>query len=159
MPSEFAVTPTILVYWTNVGFLPAEGRAYGRGFMSYYATNAEQNVALSLRFENREVASTNAFGENSDWLPANRMLFTTAYLGVSGACGHLADGGDREKLGRIGPGIDLGHFDPIHQVLFVCDNQDFAAVGLGPVVVELHRVGEAHSGQARGGLSRARGSA
>jgi hypothetical protein len=97
MPSEFAASPTILDYWTNVGFLPAEGRAYGRGFMSYFATNAEQNVALSLQFEHRTIASTEALGENSDWLPANRMLFTTAYLGVSGACGHLAGGTSNHK--------------------------------------------------------------
>ena len=97
MPSEFAMSPTILDYWTNVGFLPAESRTYGRGFMSYFATNAEQEVDLSLRFENNKVAETVAYGENSDWLPANRMLFTTAYLGVNGACGHLADATTNHK--------------------------------------------------------------
>jgi hypothetical protein len=97
MPSEFAMSPVILAYWTNVGFLPAESRAYGRGFMSYYATNAEQKVAFSLRFENSVIARTEAVGADSEWWPANRMLFTTAYLGVSGACGHLADGTTNHK--------------------------------------------------------------
>ena len=97
MPSEFASRPAIHSYWTNVGFLPTESRAYGRGFMSYYATNAEQEVAFSLRFENSEIARTRAVGADSELWPGNRMLFTTAYLGVSGACGHLADATTNHK--------------------------------------------------------------
>jgi hypothetical protein len=92
MPAEFRSASTILDYWTDAGFLPAEGRAYARGFMTYFATNAAQQVRLSLRFENRPIGQSDASAENSDWLPAVRWLFTTAYMGVSGTCGHLADG-------------------------------------------------------------------
>lgn len=97
MPIEFRTNPTILDFWTDVGFLPAESRAYARGFMSYLASNAAQDVVLSLRFDNSTIASSDAFGENSDWFPAVRMLFTTAFVGVSGTCGHLADGTTNHK--------------------------------------------------------------
>ena len=97
MPAEFAQRPTILNYWTEVGFLPTEGRAYARGFMDYFATDAEQEVTLDLRFENTTVGTTRAVGEQSNWLPWVRMMFTTAHIGVSGTCGHLADGSSRHR--------------------------------------------------------------
>ena len=92
MPAEFAEAPTIYSHWTDAGFLPAEGRAFARAFMTYLATNATQQVRLSLRFEDRPIAQSDAGAEEADWFPATRVLFTTAYVGVSGTCGHLADG-------------------------------------------------------------------
>ena len=92
MPSEFRTAPSILSVATDVKFLPAERRASARGYMTYLASNASQDVKLSLRFDNAVIASNSAFGEASDWLPALRALTTTAYLGVSGTCGHLAEG-------------------------------------------------------------------
>lgn len=97
MPSEFASSPAIYDFGTKVEFLPAENRVIAQGTMSYLASHASQNVTLSLRFDNSPIASTEALGENSDWLPWFRGLSTTASLGVSGACGHLADGGTIHK--------------------------------------------------------------
>ena len=97
MPPEFRTTASIFTHWTEVGFLPDEQRAFATGYMAYLATNATQEVNLSLRFENQNVASTTARGEETDWLPAARVLFTTARLGVSGTCGHLADGATTHK--------------------------------------------------------------
>ena len=92
MPQEFRTVPSILSTATDVGFLPAERRAYARGYMTYFSSNASQNVNLSLRLDNSVIATNDAFGEASDWFPARRALVTTAYLGVSGPCGHLAEG-------------------------------------------------------------------
>jgi hypothetical protein len=91
MPAEFRTAASIYAYSTDVGFNPAAQRAYAVGHMTYLATNATQSVNLSLRFDDRVIASNEAVGENSDWLPAARVLYTTAYVGVSGACGHLAE--------------------------------------------------------------------
>jgi hypothetical protein len=97
MPAEFRTSPSVFTVSTDVGFLPAEHRAYARGFMNYLATNAVQEVDLSLRFDGSEIASGRAVGEQSDWLPGLRMLLTTAYVGVSGPCGHLAEGTTTHK--------------------------------------------------------------
>jgi hypothetical protein len=96
MPAEFRMPATLLSYWTDVGFT-YDGTAYAQGFMRYFATNATQEVTLDLRFENRMVATRKAYGEQSDFLPAIRTLWTSAHLGVSGSCGHLADGATIHK--------------------------------------------------------------
>ena len=92
LPSAFRASPTLLDYWTDVGFIPAERRAYAQAYMKYFATNATQEVTLDLQFERSLIATRNAHGENTDLLPFTRSLWTTALLGVSGSCGHLADG-------------------------------------------------------------------
>ena len=92
LPAEFRASPTLLDYWTDVGFIPAESRSYAQAYMKYFATNATQDVTLDLMFEHQRIASRNAHGENADMLPFVRSLWTTALLGVSGSCGHLADG-------------------------------------------------------------------
>jgi hypothetical protein len=92
MPLEFRGNPTLLDYWTDVGFIPAESRSYAQGYMKYFATNATQDVKLDLRFENRGIATRTAYGEEANIFPNVRSLWTTALLGVSGSCGHLADG-------------------------------------------------------------------
>ena len=97
MPSEFATEPSINVYSTDVGFSSQEGRAFAHGYMSYLASDASQDVTLDLRFENDPIGSSNAYGEQSNWLPWVRTLATTAYIGVSGDCGHLADGRTNHK--------------------------------------------------------------
>ena len=90
MPMEFQTNPTLLGYSTNVAF--TDGRARASAYMKYFATNAKQEVELSLRYENREIAVATGYGEDSNFLPSVRTLSTTAALGVSSACGHLADG-------------------------------------------------------------------
>ncbi len=97
MPSAFRMAPTLLNYWTDVGFMSDVGRAYAQGFMKYFGTNATQNVKASLRFENQPIGSSDAYGEASDFLPSLRTLWTTAQIGVSGSCGHLADGATIHK--------------------------------------------------------------
>jgi hypothetical protein len=92
MPAEFRTNPTLLDYSTDVAFAPAENRVRSRGYMEYFATNAKQEVRLTLRYENREVATGHAYGEDSHFFPGVRTLLTTAALGVGGPCGHLADG-------------------------------------------------------------------
>ncbi len=91
MPSEFRSAPSIISYSTDVQFLPAERRASAVARMRYLASNASQEVNISLRFDNGVIASNSAFGENSNWLPWDRELTTTAYVGVSGSCGHFAE--------------------------------------------------------------------
>jgi hypothetical protein len=97
MPADFRMNPTLLDYWTDVGFIPAESRSYAQGYMKYFATNATQDVKLDLRFENGVIATRTAYGENTDLFPYVRSLWTTALLGVSGSCGHLADGATIHK--------------------------------------------------------------
>ena len=92
MPSEFATAPSILSASTSVGFEPDQGRAYAMGYMTYLASDASQDVVLDLRFQNDHIATRQVHGEQSDFLPWFRALVTPAHLGVSGTCGHLADG-------------------------------------------------------------------
>lgn len=89
MPLDFQANPTLLGYSTDVAF--TDGRTRAGASMRYFATNAKQEVELKLRYENREIAVATGYGEDSNFLPSVRTLSTTAALGVSGACGHLAD--------------------------------------------------------------------
>ncbi len=89
MPPEFQANPTLLGYSTDVAL--TDGRARASASMRYFATNAKQEVELKLRYENREIAVATGYGEDSHFLPFMRTLSTAAALGVSGACGHLAD--------------------------------------------------------------------
>jgi hypothetical protein len=89
MPAEFQANPTLLAYSTSVAF--GDGRALAKASMRYFATNATQEVTLKLRYENREIAAATAYGEDSHFFPLIGTLSTTAALGVSSSCGHLAD--------------------------------------------------------------------
>ena len=97
MPAEFQENPTLLEYRTTVAFVEPDG-VYAQGYMRYFATDATQQVSLTLRFDDRTVASTSVTGVRENFLPAERTLVTTAPLGVNGSCGHYADGHSSHRV-------------------------------------------------------------
>src|SRR5687768_13085687 len=54
MPAEFQSAASIISARTIVGFIEPEG-AYAQGTMTYFATDAEQDVTLVLRTVDREI--------------------------------------------------------------------------------------------------------
>jgi hypothetical protein len=92
MPAAFATAASILSYWTDVGFIPAEQKAYGRAYMTYFATDGRQKITLSVRLNDRYIGSSTAEESQSDWLPATRLMFTSTIRSLSGPCGHAVDG-------------------------------------------------------------------
>ncbi len=97
MPPEFATAPAIDEYGTEVIFSTVDRRAIARGYMTYFATDATQDVEIDLRFENQQIASNRVQGVASDFFPWVRLLETKVGVGVSGTCGHLADGTTSHK--------------------------------------------------------------
>lgn len=91
MPEEFQTAPSIFNARTVVGFSPGDG-AYAQGLMDYFASDAEQEVTLRLRRDDREVYSKTAKGVQEDFFPAPRSLTTTVSFAVSANCGNTADG-------------------------------------------------------------------
>lgn len=90
MPSAFLIAPSIFNARTVVGFSP-EG-VWAQGMMDYFATNAEQEVTLTLRRDDRTIYSQTANGLQDDFFPANRSLTTAVSFGVSANCGNTAEG-------------------------------------------------------------------
>lgn len=91
MPSEFHTAPSIFNARTVVAFTDDPG-VYAEASMDYYATDAEQDVTLALRHDDREVYSKTARDVREDWLPAWRSLHTMVSFSVSATCGNSADG-------------------------------------------------------------------
>jgi hypothetical protein len=90
MPAAFRIAPSIFNARTAVGFT-ADG-AYAQGRMDYFATDAEQDVTLTLRRDDRAVYSETAKEGQADFFPANRSMTTTASFSVSANCGNTAEG-------------------------------------------------------------------
>ena len=91
MPAEFQSAPSIFSASTDVDFIPGAG-VYAQASMSYFATDAEQEVTLVLRKDDRAVYSKTAKEVQEDFLPALRSMYTMVSFAVSAACGHTADG-------------------------------------------------------------------
>ena len=91
MPAEFQAAPSIFNARTQVEFIEGEG-VYARASMDYFATDAEQEVRLSLRRDDREVYSRTGKGIQEDFFPALRTLSTMVSFAVNASCGNSADG-------------------------------------------------------------------
>jgi hypothetical protein len=91
MPAEFQTAPSIISARTIVGFIDPEG-VYAQGIMTYFATDAEQDVTLVLRDADSEVMRMTRRGSQEAFFPAMRSLRTNVSFGVNGSCGHRADG-------------------------------------------------------------------
>ena len=91
MPAAFLTAPSILNTRTAVGFVDGSG-VWAEGSMDYFATDAEQEVTLVLRSDDREVYRKSRKEAREDWLPASRSFHTMVSFGVSADCGHSADG-------------------------------------------------------------------
>jgi len=91
MPADFRFPPSIISARTIVGFVDPEG-VFAQGTMTYFGTDAEQDVSLVLRTVDREITKTTMRGTQEHFLPALRSMWTNVTLGVGGWCGHLADG-------------------------------------------------------------------
>ena len=91
LPAEFQALPSIISARTVVGFIDPEG-VYAQGIMTYFATDAEQDVTLVLRNGAGEITRMTRRGGQEDFFPATRSLWTNVSFGVSRSCGHFADG-------------------------------------------------------------------
>ncbi|MBA3579030.1 MAG: hypothetical protein H0W42_03495 [Gemmatimonadaceae bacterium] len=89
MPAEFRTGPSILAAWVDAGFVG--NRAYGRGWMQYFANYAKITLPVTLIYDNRQVTSTTGYSELSSVLPAVREMEAYASLGVSGSCGNTVN--------------------------------------------------------------------
>jgi hypothetical protein len=98
MPSEFSRDANLQSWGTDVFFIPTAGIAYGQSHMHYFATNAEQELKLDLRYKNAPAGSVRGFTERSTFFPHDYGMWTEASIGVSGACGHSVNGAAIHKV-------------------------------------------------------------
>lgn len=96
LPAEFQTAPSIFNARTEVEFT-SDG-VYARGTMDYFATDAEQDVTLTLRRDDREVYSRTARDVQEDFFPAMRSLSTIVSFGVDASCGNSADGSTAHRV-------------------------------------------------------------
>lgn len=97
LPSEFEKPPTIIRWWTEVGFIPEENVAYAMGFMHYWANRARQTTTVHLRYGNHHVASRTNESAHDTWLPWYGELVTRSLVGLSGDCGHIVEGQSQHR--------------------------------------------------------------
>src|SRR5687767_5775876 len=96
LPPEFS-TPTSILDWGVTADFTDDG-AYAQSYMTYFATNAEQDATITVRLGNTQIGTKTGRSSRHNLLPAVRTLFTIVGLPFAGACGHLADAQGRHKV-------------------------------------------------------------